>query len=109
MEAQPDNRAGCSVLCQAPRGAPNPILGHQGAPHHGEPIQALPRGWGMFPGWALGSAPSTLKLARGCACISLVLGTLGDTKPGHLPSFQLCAGGRGGREGRSAGSDRSIN
>lgn len=103
MEAQADNSAGCSL----PWGAPNPNLSHRGAPHHGGTIQAPPREWGMCPGWALGFAVSTLKLGRGCTCISP---RLGDTW-GHqalLPPLVSAVCWEVGREGREHGL-RSIN
>lgn len=100
-----DNSAGCSLLW----GAPNPTLSHRGAPHHGETHPGPSKGMGDVPRMGPGLCCEHPKILAEAAPASLhAWGTLGDTKPCHLPWFQLCAGKWGGRDG-STGSDRSIN
>lgn len=100
MEAQPDNSAGCSVLCQAPRGAPNPSFCH-------------PSPWGTHPGPSkgMGDIPRMLCPEHPKIGQCLHLSVLGDTW-GHQarpPPFISAVCWEVGREGRSAGCDRSIN
>lgn len=64
---------------------------------------------GCFPdgSWALPRGPQ--KQSKAASVSSPSLGTLGDTKPGHLPSFRLRAGQWGGRAGARAPIDQLIN